>query len=205
MPTGSVSSVISIAGFTFTSSSGTVDADHANIYGDSTTEIVLAAGTAVASWDESTSSTGTATLSSGHGLTSGTFDVYWTGGQRYGVSGTVTSNSLALTGGSGDNYPADGEATMVVCKQQIINTAIDGDAVSLLVLNSTVGAHLHFLDGSAGSVWAKSLAANNTYSWYSTSGVANPLTGNPVTVCHASNNTTTAGILFIGTLEDSTP
>jgi hypothetical protein len=208
MPTGSSQKVVSIGGVTFTAGSGTVDKDHANVYGDGTGEIVLAAGIAVTGWDNLTTTTANATLPAGHGYTTGKIDVAWTtggGGRRYNVDATITVNALALAGGTGDNYPADGDATVVVCAPQTINTAIDGDAVGLYVANSTVLAQLLFLDSGGAVISHRDLAANTVDDWYSGNGVANPFTGNPIVVCYASNETTTAGILFIGTLEDSTP
>ena len=68
-------------------------------YGGASAPITLVADTAVASWVKSDADTGVATLAAEHGLSSGTYDVYWADGIRYGVDGTVNVNDLELDGG----------------------------------------------------------------------------------------------------------
>jgi hypothetical protein len=52
---------------------------------------VIPAGKTVTSWVKTDSDTADCNLPSGHGYSSGNFDVFWDGGRRYGVPGTVTS------------------------------------------------------------------------------------------------------------------
>ncbi len=175
--------------------------DHPNTY----EEIPLAAGKAVTSWVKTDADTAACDLPADHGYTDGQFDVYWTDGMRYDVPGTIVTNALTLDGGSGDDFPDSEAADVIVCKHQQINTAIDGDNVMLLILNSTQRAHLHFEDADGDTIKDIELVADNPSTWNNGSGVSNPLTGDPITVCFASCGTETAGVLDILSGEDSTP
>ena len=68
-------------------------------------EVTLAAAQSVSSWVKTDANTAACNLAGGHGQTDGKFDVYWSGGRRYGVDGTIATNALSLDGGSGDDFP----------------------------------------------------------------------------------------------------
>ena len=182
--------------------------DHANAY-----EVTLPVAHSVSSgWVKTSDTVAAGNLTTGHGQTTGTYDVYWTGGMRYGVAITVTTNALALTGGTGDPYPASGNTTVVVCKQVSIATAVDGDAISILALsleyvdpNSTAVGHIDMQDGGAATIEEIDLAANAPQVWDITGGATNIFSGNVITVSKAShNNTSAAATLKLLSLEDST-
>jgi len=176
--------------------------DHPNNYED----IALAAGKAVTEWVKTDADTAACSLATGHGYSSGKMDVYWSGGVRYDVDGTVDGDSLSLDGGSGDDFPDSATTGVVVCTPQQINAAIDGDNVAMIVADSTQRAHLYFEDSDGAEVGTIEVeTANEPYIWHDTSGFTNPLTGNPATVCYASNGSTTAAVLNILSGEDSTP
>jgi len=200
MATGTLAVVGTIGGVTVAKTI-TETGDHPNPYAD----ITLAAGKAASAWVWTDANTAACNLTAGHGYVTGKADVYWTGGMRYDVDMVVSNNALALDGGTGDNFPANGNLTVVVCTPQQINTAIDGDAVRLLFINSTVRASVYFEDADGHSIKQIELTADNPYTYAQSSGDASPLTGDPITVCFASNGTTTAGTLNILSLEDSTP
>lgn len=186
--------------------------DHPNAY-----EVTLPKAWAVSSWVKTDADTAAGNLASGHGQTSGTYDVYWDGGARYGVSVTVSTNALALDGGSGDDFPASAEDSVVVCKQVQINTAIDGDAIQMafiklgyLTADSDAVGRLLFEDADGDDIAdldeADGIMADYTVIYDVAGGDTNPFTGDPITVCHASHsNTSEAATLTIATLEDSTP
>ncbi len=204
MPDGTLNIVANVGGVGINKQI-TKTGDHPNVYGDGTGEIVLAAGKAATDWVKTDADTAACNLTGGHGYSTGKMDVFWDVGSRYDVDVTVTTNALALDGGVGDDFPATAEDTIVVCTVQQINTAIDGDAVKLLVISSTVTASVYFEDVGDASIMHRDLVANEPYTWHDTSEDANPMTGNPITVCFASNGTITAGVLTILSLEDSTP
>ncbi len=174
--------------------------DHPNNYEG----IPLLAGKAASAWVKTDANTAACNLTAGHGYTSGKADVYFDGGRRYDVDMTVTVNALALDGGFGDDFPDSADTSVIVCKVQQINTAIDGDNVKMLGINATKRGSVYFKAG-AGAIKQIDLLANSPYTYYASTGDDSPLTGNPVTVCYASNGTAVDGVLDILCLEDSTP
>jgi len=162
----------------------------------------LTAGTAVATWVQTDGDTGTATLAEGHGLTSGTYDVYWSGGVQYGCTGTVTENDLALDGGSGDDLPASGETGMIVCKQQTFDCAFDGDNAVLLGAFCDQRAMLTFLDSGSAVLYSLELSAGVPWGWHGEAG-ASPITGNAVAQITMSCGSATAGTLKFTGLQDA--
>lgn len=182
--------------------------DHANAY-----EVTLPVAWSLSSWVKTDADTAAGNLPSGHGQTSGTYDVYWTGGKLIGATGTVTGDALALDLGTGDAYPSTGNTTVVVCKQVTVNAAIDGDAISILAVSleyvdpaSTAVGYLDLKDSGAATIEAINLAANAPLTYDITGGATNVFTGNPITVAKCShNNTTYAATLKLLSLEDSTP
>lgn len=179
-------------------------------------EVTLPVGQAVTSWVKTDANTAACVLAGGHGQTSGTYDVYWSGGYRYGVTGTVTVNALDLDGGSGTDFPASATANIVVCKQVIINKAIDGDNVSIIGFGIDVaastgyGTRLTFFDTlSAGGSAVGSgilLEPNEPLVIDVTGGSTNLLTGSPILSLTASNGDATyAATLKIQGVQDVTP
>ena len=186
--------------------------DHANSY-----EVALSAAKDVTGWTDTDTDTASCTLPSGHGYTDGNFDVYWTESgvakRRYGVPGTISTNTLTLDGGSGDDFPATSTTGVVVCKQVQITLACDGDAIALAAMileyidpNSTKLGHVDFQDAGPAQVTHKDLSANQPQVYDVAGGASNAFSGNPITVAYASHNDSTndATLKFIS-LEDSTP
>lgn len=145
---------------------------------------------------------GTLTMTAGHGLTTGQkVDMYWTGGRRYGVTlGTVATNSVPISGGAGDNLPTN-LTNVTVSPQITVVIDIDGDNLSFLSLkqhyddNSVTGAsHLDLLDASNAQVVSGGLDlnANEVRLWDITAGATNIFTGNIITQLKASNRSSTA-------------
>ena len=206
MPTGTISISASIAGSSFIKSLSKTG-DHPQSY-----EVPLPAASTVETWDYLTDITGTATMSSGHGLTDGTYDAYWSGGVRYGCTGVFTGDDLALTSGAGDTYPVDATA-MTVCKQVEINAQIDGDNTQIIAIaaeftdtTETSHCHVDFQDVGSASIEAIDLVANEPWTWWTGGGTTNPLTGNLITDAFCSNGSAAAAAtLKILVLEDSTP
>ncbi len=182
--------------------------DHPNAY-----EVTLPVAWPVGSWVKTDLDTAAGTLAGGHGQTSGTYDVYWTGGRRYGVAVTVTVNALALEGGTGTDFPASANSTVVIGKQVAINTAIDGDNIQIIGLSvetdpdtQTTKAHVTFIDDGDATIAALDLTANAPVIYDIAAGVTNPFTGNPIVAAAASQASTASGATFkCASLEDSTP
>lgn len=73
-------------------------------------------GKEVTHWVKTGVAAATCSLPEGHGVTSGSFDLFWNGGARYGIWGSVAGNTLTLQGGAGDDLPATG-TEKIACKE----------------------------------------------------------------------------------------
>lgn len=179
-------------------------------------EVPLPVGKTVTSWVKTDANTAACNLPSGHGYTDGKFDVYWDGGYRYGVDGTISTNALSLDGGSGTDFPASATTGIVCVKQVTINQAIDGDNVAIIgiVLDMATadgeGTRVTFFDAinAGGSAVGAGmlLTANVPRIFDVTGGDTNELTGNPILSMVASNSSAAyAATLKIQGVQDVTP
>lgn len=187
MPIGSHTETMTVEGRLI---QRTVDktGDSATLLGGASAPIVLAAGKLATSWVKSDADTAACNLPTGHGYGDGVSicDVYWPAGARYGVAVTITTDAAALEGGTGTDFPASATATVVVCKRQQVNVAIDGDLASLVGIVATVDGYVSFQDASSDVIRAVALIANEPDMWDS-SEATNPYTGDPITKVLASN------------------
>jgi len=180
--------------------------NHPNSY-----EVNLPVGKLATAWVKTDANTAACNLSSGHGIVTGKVDVYFAAGVRYGVDATVSTNALALDGGAGTDFPASASADCVVAQQVSVNTAIDGDNIVIIgVIGETTDqsivtkVHVDFLDSGAATIRQMNMTANAMDVIDVYGGAANPYTGNPITVCKASNaNTSSAVTLKICSLENA--
>ncbi len=212
MPSGQISVAANIAASSF-NNTVTKTADSQESY-----EVNLPIGTVEASYSQTTAIECVVTLAGGHGLSSGVYDVYWTesGVKKIavGCTGTLATNDMTLNAAvSQDNFPAADPGDMVICEQVIINTTIDGDAVQMYAISpiyaaatETSDCSVDFHDVGSNQITTLRITANEPSIWWDGGGSANPMTGAPITHCHASNQSTAnAATLKILVLEDSTP
>jgi hypothetical protein len=143
---------------------------------------------------------GELTMAASHGITTAAvIDLYWAGGVRYGVVvGTVATNAVPISGGSGDDLPAD-ETAITAVVQKSINLSIDGDNADVIaVVLETVdkslrtAGHVQFRDSSNAEIAEIDLVSNVPQVWDIAGGSANPFTGNPITNLKASQGNVTA-------------
>lgn len=186
--------------------------DHPNAY-----EVPLPVAHALSSWVKTDADTAAGNLAAGHGLSTGVFDIYWDGGQRYGVDCTITTNAVALDGGAGTDFPASANATVRMSPRTTINTQIDGDAIQIAFVKlvyadeeSDERGRLLFEDAAGDDIFdcdtTDGLDANQALIYDVAGGDANPFTGDLITVCTASQSGTAAGCTaIIAVLEDATP
>jgi len=198
MPTGTMTTQISIGGIVATSTATRTES------GQISHEVTLPAGKAGTLSTRTDDNTGIATLALGHGITDAdTVDVYWVGGCRYGMTVTAyDTTTVSIDLGAGDNFPTV-DAAIVVTPQVTINTDFDGDDVKMIAAIATLRAHIDFQNDTPASLNAVELTANEAWAWVSDSGYANPLTGDPVDVIMASAGTAAETTLKIGVLYDS--
>lgn len=153
----------------------------------------------------SSDTVGVLTMTTGHGLVTGKIDVFWDGGRRYNVDAVVTSDSIALSNGSGDNLPAD-ETAITADQQIIVNAAFDPDDVSVLLVTATKRASVVFVDSGGTALLALDLAAGECCLWWSSSGITRPFTGNAVAAIWVSNgDSDAANSIIVDVLYDATP
>lgn len=200
MTTRTVTLSGSIAGKSF---SGTFRRDGAGETNVSATLPAGKAGTLSARVDVDT---GTVTLSPGHGLASGTYDVFWSGvtpGSRRGMAGVITGDSLALDAGTGDNLPVLTTA-VVVAAQVILDFDSDNASLLMAVVGQQRRASVQFQQNDGTPILSLDLGRagvdGEPYLWASAGAVANPF-GAAISKIAASNgssvgtNTLTVGVL----------
>lgn len=177
------------------------------------TEISLPAGKSGTLTTRTDANTGVVTVASGHGIVdTDTVDVYWATGRRYNVDVTaVTSTTISIDLGSGDDLPSANEA-VVICKQVTFNVAIDGDELEVLGILYDVaattgfGCRVQLLDSGAAVIASHDLDPNTPVITDVAAGVTNPYTGNPITNGKASNGDgSNAAVLKFQGIVDATP
>lgn len=163
--------------------------------------ITVAAGKPGTLTTRTDNDTGTLTMETGHGIITGdTIDLYWDGGQRRNVTvGTVATNSVPIDLGEGDNLPVATTEIIacVVTEQPFI---AEGDDLKAIVANFTGGdgtskCQVTFMDGST-VVGSAVLTPPYGYSWYTGSGITNPLAGDSVTGIQLSNGSETQSVVI---------
>lgn len=180
-------------------------------------EVALPAGKAGQLTTRTDDETGTLTMASGHGITTGAIiDLYWDGGsRRTNLVGTVAGLSVPINAaaqGVGDVLPAN-LTNIVACVRTIINFGIDGDNCSFVAANLKVtpgatGRGNISLEDAADDLIADIELTGNEPQILRQSGsdLSNVLTGDPITQIHASNGSSTvAATLQIICAADVTP
>lgn len=207
MPTAQKNTTATIPGRAFSSDAATVSFD-AGVYQEIALPALNAAQTGTLT-TRTDNDTGVATLSTGHGIiTSDVVDVYWSGGMRFGMDATVSTNDVTLDGGAGDNLPTTSTAVTVVKQTAIDPLNIDGDAgqfAAVVYLNPTVPAakaHIDFQESDGTSVAELDLVTEKATGGLSNvvdiaGGETNPYTGNPIAKAAASHNSTTAATILV--------
>ena len=136
---GIITSNIAIGGSNFSSSTTITDS------GQIAADVTLTAGQAGTLSTYTSTTEGTATLSTGHGITTGVkVNIYWTGGCRYGVTvGTVNVNSVPFSLGEGADLPIQG-TVIVVALCTTINVDVTGNDVSIIAAQGSQAGNVTF-------------------------------------------------------------
>lgn len=130
--------------------------------------------------------TGTLTMAASHGIiTAAIIDLFWATGRRYGVVvGTVSVNSVPISGGSGNDLPiATTAITAMVPHHE--DFVVTGDDARVILFSSPVPGFVRFYeaDGTTliGSPYELAAddqgggGANYTFLWYTGSNATNPV------------------------------
>jgi hypothetical protein len=138
------------------------------------------AAVAPQTWTKTDNTNGTAAFASTPSFVTGDkVDVFWSGGRRYNMAATVTGNSVALSGGGGDNLPASGTAVLLA-ERLVVNVGFDPDDVTALMISTARRASVVFADAGGAALLALDLPAGGCCLWWSGSGISRPFSGNPV-------------------------
>lgn len=185
--------------------------------GGAAVEIAIPAGKVGTLSTRTDDETGTLTMDSGHGITTGAIiDLYWEGGSRHGITvGTVSSNTVPIGAddkGVGDDLPS--QSTDIVAMVQLaFNCSIDGDELSLLAMqlyfndaSEDAEGYVSFLDDGDAEIEALKLQASVPRVFDIAGGDPNGFTGDPITnavVTHGS--AVNSAILKLVWVADATP
>lgn len=145
---------------------------------------------------------GVITMSSGHGLTNGQIiNLYWTGGSRKGITVSISTNALTITGGTGDNLPSNNTALTVGVVRTIDIDFTIGILEMLVLQSDKSDIELLFYDTDSPTNLHGTfvLAASEPYWWASgTNAPDNPLeTADDFPIAYftvANPNTATANL-----------
>lgn len=141
--------------------------------------------------------TGSATMESGHGITTGAkVSIYWydvhgvLAGSRYNVTiGTVSGTTVPISNsGSGDNLPVATTA-LVMMVEQSESVLLTGNNVKAILAWSPVPATLHIMDdaGTPAIITTIELDADQVYRWYYDSGKTSPVAAVNITAVKGSH------------------
>jgi hypothetical protein len=139
------------------------------------------------------SDTGTLTMSSGHGITTGAkVSIFWEGGSRYNVTvGTVSTNSVPFDLGAGDNLPVANTAVTVMVSQSEDLVVEYGDLQALLC-GCTSPATVEFWSSAPALVAGVQITADADYVWTVDDGTANPFGTTDIVTVKVAHGATAA-------------
>ena len=157
---------------------------------------------------------GTATLSPGHGITTGArLHVYWSGGSRYSVvAGTVSGNAVPFSGGLGDNLPLSGTAVSLAVPT-LYPAVMSGDDMTQLIAYSglapgDLGAVVSLVDPTGVEVVTYRLTGQSPTSAWLGTGTSGPAAGKVVVGAYASQGNPSprkVGLALYGSTPSWTP
>lgn len=142
--------------------------------------------------------TGVITLDGGHGLSSGTYDIYWEGGCRYGMDATIATNAMSIDGGAGDVLPA--AATPVWVSEQVSMTfPFVGSLVLIGMIQANFPGHIDMQTSAPASVYAAAVSSTPTRF------TAADVSGTVATVKFSNGSTLYSNEIKIAVGRDATP
>ena len=208
MPSAQENRSFSFPGYSFNDQSAAVSFESALSFTKSLSALSAAQcdGTLGTRTDDDT---GVVTLSTGHGIaTSDVVDVYWSGGVRYGMTATVSTNDVTVDGGSGDVLPAQDTATMTVVEQIDWEINFDGDDAQIIGVfyknpsDTGAKAHLDLHDSGSASIEELDLVhetANGGLDHITniSAGDTNIYTGNRIEAGKITHDSQSAGTVYV--------
>lgn len=156
-------------------------------------ETILAAQPAVLTVRTS-NSVGTLTMDNAdHGITTGMrIDMYFSGGQRYGVLvGTVAGTSVPFTVGGGTNLPIATTAIVVGIPVEY-PLVVDGDDISAALLATPTLAPAMYTFATDVPADVLNKYVTSSFEWYTGSGITNPFAALDIASVWISHSDTAA-------------
>lgn len=141
--------------------------------------------------------TGTLTMVTGHGLTTGAkVSLFWAGGRRYNVTlGTVATDSVPITNsGAGDNLPTQGTAIRV-CVEVEFSTDIVGDRLRAYAFFAPKRGTVQLVAGTTVEKVEDTVGDNQEQDWTYGGTEVNPIVGDTITKVRLSHEDTSAQIM----------
>ena len=148
---------------------------------------------------------GTMTMTSGHGINTGDkVDIFWEGGSRYNVTvGTVSTNSVPISSGSGDNLPSTSTA-LKVCIPVVSDLLVTGDDVVVGAIYCANRARATFFNASNAVLLTKEVKEGMIFGWDENEGTVNPFATFDIAYVKVSQGGTVEADIKIGlALRDS--
>lgn len=176
--------------------------------GQVTADPTLAAALAGTLSTRTDADTGILTVAEGHGLVpvisgapASVVNVFWTGGLRYGMTVTATTDTtVTVDGGSGDNFPVVTTAITVAEQEEIDIADFDGDDVDVVAVVLAKRGHIDFQTSGDVSIKAQELTANEVWQWIADQGFTNPLAGQTISKLVVSCGEASTAALKVGVL-----
>lgn len=137
--------------------------------------------------------TGTLTMSTGHGITTGArLDLYWSGGQRRGMTvGTVATNSVPIDLGAGDNLPIATTAIIAAVPREEV-FGLDGDTAVVIGAYAGARGQVVFAESDNTESYAAIFDAAGGWWWDENGDSTNPLASADVAKVFLSHADTTS-------------
>lgn len=163
------------------------------------TKIALESGKAGSLTTRTSATAGIITVAAGHEITdSDTATVFFPGGiVRSMTVSSTTSTTITVTGGDGDDLPAEND-DVVIAKDVVSSFVFDGDDITLLAFHATGQLSVDVIDSLAASELLLNIPAGESWAWIKDFSGTNPLAGKTlatVTLANGSTSAMTATIL----------
>ena len=172
MPTVTISTSLTVPGQSADATTVSVEADTMQL---SAPEVAAAKdGVLTVRTDDNT---GSLTMESGHGITTGVkLDLFWDGGQRRGMTvGTVASLVVPIDLGAGDNLPTAATVITAMVPHEEAFVAV-GNNITAAVVSSDRKGYVVFAQADGTVILGVKIGDDgDTYYWFNDTALNNPV------------------------------
>ena len=132
---------------------------------------------------------GVITLTAGHGFSSGTHDIYWSGGCRYGVTTSISTNACTISSGTGDDLPSTSTA-MTIALPVSEAFVVPASSAQFIIVKAPKGKQVVRFRTSTPTISLACVEKGTTedsYEWNSTTGGTRPISTDAIATVLISN------------------